>query len=338
MKTLFITNLSDKFCGFRNINDVSWQNCSGSGLDYPLNLLRELSKYTHVDVYSPPLRGHIETTPVPKQLENGVQFLPQSVAIPQTIDMAKLANGYDITIVYAESMFSYIENFEKCKTKKVLWFLSSPQQILLPIYKELWTRNCTDLILTVVDKAGVTEFGRKFAEIGKTKWLPLSVDGNRFRKHNLPKIADVCLLGNLNPVIYPLRLKAVNYLVKTKYRLFLQPYYGEEYVTAINSSRVFLTCSGTWKFPVMKYFEATACGTLLFADTPMDAEELGFKAGENFVSIDNYSDAMLQATLDHYFTHVAEAEKVAHAGEELIRKRHTNEVRAKELYRMLEQL
>lgn len=336
MKILFFANLSGNFCGIRNIKDVVAQDCSGLGLSYPLNLLAELGKYMDVDVYSPPLKGYVDTQPLLTNCPD-VKFNPQKVAIPEETDIAEASKGYDVALVYAESIHASSKNLEKAQAKKVLWFLSSPHQIMVPQYKELCAQN-VDLVIKVADKDNRTVFGKKFVEKGfRTEWLPLSVDGKRFRKLDAPKVADVCLLGNLNPAVYPLRLKAYQYLLHNtgRYRLILDPTYGERYVLAINMSRVFLTCSGGLKYPVMKYFEAMACGTLLFADTPMDAEALGFRAEKNFVSLDGYSDELLEEKLQHYFTCVDDASLVAQAGEKLVRERHTDEVRAKELYGML---
>lgn len=338
MKVLFLTNLSGQISGFHRFSEDILMDCSGQGLDYPLSLLKELTKYADIDLYSPPLRGFITTTSTENtdtMKARGIVFSPQNIAIPETTDMAKLLEGreYDVVLMYAEAMFSYIKNWDSVKTKKALWFLSSPHQILIPAYHKIHA----DLVLKVADKLGITDFSREFARLGlKTEWLPFSVDNNRFKRLDLPKIVDVSILGNLNPHVYTLRLKALVYLLQqNKYSLRTAPAYGDDYVRAINQSRVFLTCSGIWKYPVMKYFEAMACGVLLFADTPLDAEELGFKANVNYVALTG-EEQDLQEKLDYYLNNPTEAEKVAHAGEELARSRHTNEVRARELYRLLE--
>lgn len=331
MKVLFLTNLCEHLNGFYNIESVEAFDCSGRGLDYPLSLLKELGKYAQVDVYSPPLKGFMQTKPVVNP-PDFIKFTPTQVAVPIDIN-AEMLNGrdYDIVLLYAESMFAYIRNWNRLRLKKVAWFLSSPQQILLPEYRDAEF----DAILTVADVKGVTDFGKEMLRRG-AKWFPLSVDTNRFRRVGIPKTTDVCLLGNLNPTVYPIRVKALEYLSKKQYSVMLRPRYGEDYVYGINASRVFLTCSGTLKFPVMKYFEAMACGTLLLADDPLDAEELGFKPDVNYLSLGNeFSQTRLQEALDWAFTHVGDAEVVSHAGERLMKQRHSNMVRAKELYEML---
>lgn len=331
MKILFLTNLCENLNGFRNISELSAFDCSGHGLDYPLSLLKELSKTAQVDVYSPPIEKYVHTMPN-VAVPDFIAFLPQTVAIPHITDLEELMKNkdYDILLVYAESIFTYVKNFDKVKAKKALWFLSSPQQILLPKYDNIQA----DLALKVVDNAGMTDFSDRFRRLGlKTKWLPLSVDGNRFRNLHIPKKYDYCLLGNMNPTVYPLRVKMLRYLLDYKKNAMVTPVYGKDYVEAINQSKMFLTCSGICKFPVMKYYEAMACGSLLVADEPMDAEELGFRAGENYAAVEDIVD--LGEETDWYTTHVAEADEVARRGEELVRQRHTNEVRAKELYEML---
>lgn len=331
MKILFLTNLCEHLSGFRNIAEISEFDCSAHGLDYPLNLLKELAKTTHVDIYSPPIEKYVRTIPN-FSAPDFIRFLPIDVAVPHITDLEELLKDkdYDVLLVYAESIFTYVKNFDKVKTKKVLWFLSSPQQILLPQYDNLQA----DLVLKAVDNAGMSEFSEKLRRLGqKTKWLPLSVDGNRFRNLHITKTYDYCLLGNMNPTVYPLRLKMLRYLLDKKANVALKPAYGDEYVQTINQSKIFLTCSGICKFPVMKYFEAMACSALLFADEPLDAEELGFRAGENYVQVEDTVD--LAEETEYYTTHVIEAKEVASRAETLVRQRHTNEVRAKELYEML---
>lgn len=331
MKILFVTNLCEKVSGFHKISEVALMDCSAHGLDYPLNLLKELSKYASIDVFSPSLKGFATTQPSDKT-PKFIKFTPSTIAIPNKVDGATFNKDYDVVLIYAESMFSYIENFSNIKPKKVMWFLSSPQQALLPEYDNL----SVELVLKVADRAGLTEFSDAFRRLGlKTQWLPLSVDTNRFRKLNLPKISEAGLLGNLNPYVYPVRVKALEYLLAHNIPMFLNPVYGETYVTAINQSRIFVTCSGIWKYAVMKYFEVPACGTLLMADEPMDVDDLGFIAGKNYVkyNVENFPE-MFQ----HYATHVSEAEEVARQGMELVRSHHSDEIRAKELFRMLEKI
>lgn len=234
MKVLFLANMSDQIQGFHNIEGISKKlNCSAMGLDYPLSLLAELAKYATVDVYSPPLQSYVKTMPLAKHpLEHfSIGFYPQSIAIPEATNAEQLLAGrdYDIVIAYAESIFSYLQNFGKIKTRKALWFLSSPQQILLPTYTDFFSANSVDLVLKVADGENHTDFGRRFIALGvKTEWLPLSVDANRFRNLATPKFADICLLGNLNPVVYPLRVRAVNcILMEKRFRVILTPRFGK---------------------------------------------------------------------------------------------------------------
>lgn len=338
MKILFLTNLSEHVHGFHEIGKTAELDCSARGLDYPLSLLNELGKLAHVDVYSPPLQRFVTTAPMKEvDIPRMIRFTPIRVAIPEVTDAETLNGlGYDIVIAYAESIFAYLRNWNKLKTKKVLWFLSSPTQIAQVNYDGVEA----DLALKVVDKAGRTPASEMFARRGlRTEWLPFSVDVNRFKKEQIPKIYDICLLGNLNPSIYPLRLAAFNHLAKKRqHSMALMPAYGEDYVKTINQSRLFLTCSGIFRYPVMKYFEAMACGTLLLADTPMDADELGFVVGKNFISIEGDFPRRLDEALDYYLTHVNEANAVGDAGELLIHERHTDRIRARELYGMLERL
>lgn len=75
----------------------------------------------------------------------------------------------------------------------------------------------------------------------------------------------------------------------------------------------------------MKYFEAPACKTLLFAEPVPDILEL--EDGENFVACNQsnfYEKAM------YYLKNEKERKRITENGYQFIHTKHTNDVRAKE--------
>ena len=94
-----------------------------------------------------------------------------------------------------------------------------------------------------------------------------------------------------------------------------------------------MTCSGSFKGLVQKYYEVTACGTLLMADTCMDLEDQHFISGHNFVEINNGN---ILEKVRHYLAHPEEAKRIADQGREDILRYHTHDIRARELIGILE--
>lgn len=76
------------------------------------------------------------------------------------------------------------------------------------------------------------------------------------------------------------------------------------------------------EYTVAKYVEIPACGTLAFMETTPDLFSLGFVENENFISISRFNFTNKAKVL---FS--TEGEKIARAGRDLIRRRHTHGIR-----------
>ena len=72
-------------------------------------------------------------------------------------------------------------------------------------------------------------------------------------------------------------------------------------------------------YTVGKYMEIPACGCLPFMEKTPDLSELGFVDGEHYVSINRWN---YKKRFEAIYS--AEAEGIAKAAQELIRKRHTH--------------
>ncbi|NLY80088.1 MAG: glycosyltransferase family 1 protein, partial [Lysinibacillus sp.] len=94
----------------------------------------------------------------------------------------------------------------------------------------------------------------------------------------------------------------------------------------LNRSKMFFTCGSSYKFPVLKFFEAPACKTLLLAEANPDILELGFKDGVNFVACDktNFNEKAM-----YYLKNEKERMRITENGYKFIHANHTDDVRAK---------
>lgn len=281
------------------------------------------------------------------------------VAVPVTTDVEALAREVrpDVVIQYAESIFPYLVNFEKVGCLRVMWFLSNPQQTVTDIpVRNFIAEGKADLVIKSVDKLDRLPFSRELKDLSvKVAWSPNSVDGERFTNLKLEKTFDAADIGNFNPNNYYLRVHIHNFFKNQKaLRYVCENIYGNQYVEVINRTKIFFTCTGKHRFPIMKFYEVPCCGTLLASDEPVDAEPLGFKSGENYVGLEKawhpnvsepqYPNVASEWAFDqkefgdlltYYLNSAEERERIARNGMELVRDRHTDEIRAKELYGML---
>lgn len=261
MKILFLANLADHFSGLHDIKSIDSQmSCSALGLSYPLNLLKELAQYAEVQIYSPPILYTYEYE-MPPSNYRFIASRRQKCIVPMTTDVEILAKNIcpDIVIQFAESIFPYLVNFEKLSCRRMMWFPANPTQAVddRAICDFISTQN-VDLIIKSVDKFNKLQFSQKLADLGvKVDWLPFSIDGERFRYKALERVYDGAVIGNINPHTYFLRVRIYDFLYnRLPLSFFSSEAFGDEYVKAINQTKIFFTCTGKHRYPIVKFFEA----------------------------------------------------------------------------------
>jgi spore maturation protein CgeB len=190
----------------------------------------------------------------------------------------------------------------------------------------------------------------------KHRWLPFSIDPKVFKDWGQRKDIDFLLLGQVHYKSiagekvaragkYAFR-DAVLQKMQSEKGFVFQPHPGhlappsptllanERYAQLINRSKMFFTCGGMFQYPVMKFFEAPACRSLLLAEPPPDILELGFKDGENFVACDrsNFYEKAL-----YYLNNEDERERITRNGYEFVHKYHSNRARAEQFVAYVEE-
>jgi hypothetical protein len=178
----------------------------------------------------------------------------------------------------------------------------------------------------------------QFAE--RLIWLPHHVDLNLFKDLAEPKDIPMLMMGAINYHYYPLRYKILRTLsdnqdfvyhrhpgyrnISDKEDIFVR----ERYVKEINRAKIFFTCDSKYKYPVKKYYEVLACKTLLLAPDSQELYDLGFRDGENFVSINKHN---FLEKAEYYLSNDQERDRIANNGYNLVREKHSTQIRAKEL-------
>lgn len=108
---------------------------------------------------------------------------------------------------------------------------------------------------------------------------------------------------------------------------------GRRYADVLALSKVFIFGTSIFKYPLLKFPEAMACGTCVMADVPLGAEEFHLEPDWNFVAI---TESNWKRKLKYYLTHDEERKQIAQRGYETVMKYHTTEIRAKQLVDWLE--
>jgi glycosyltransferase involved in cell wall biosynthesis len=178
-------------------------------------------------------------------------------------------------------------------------------------------------------------------------WLPHHVDLHLFKELDQSKDISMLMMGAVNQKYYPLRHKIVETLsgnpdfvyhphpgyrnVKDDEGLFVR----EKYVEEINRAKLFFTCDSIFKYPVNKYFEVLACNTLLLASDSPELRDLGFLPGENFVAINEHN---FLEKAEYYLQNDQERKRISLNGYNMVRSKHSTEIRAKELVAAIESI
>lgn len=191
--------------------------------------------------------------------------------------------------------------------------------------------------------APMKEYHPTLFMVSKCIWLPHAVD--KIFHYYGEKTIDVLFTGCIGQT-YPTRRTVVE-------RLKDKPYFkrwkrppeslekkekypiGEGYAKLISSAKIHPTCGSKLYYPVMKFMEIPACRTLLMSDWFSELRYLGFQPGRNMVTLDMQG---LDRQMKWWIKHDKKREEVAKAGEELIKQKHTVEIRAKEFLEHIRKL
>jgi len=180
----------------------------------------------------------------------------------------------------------------------------------------------------------------------KFKWHPWSIDPTIFKDWNMNKDINYLLMGLVNNGLvrwppkgkYPFR-EAVLQQMKNEPGFIHHPHPGlyikeeehaflnEKYAKELNKAKIFFTCGSKLHYPVLKFFEAPACKTLLLAEPNQDILELGFTDGSNFIAC-NINDFYEKAK--YYLQNEEERKRITDNGYHFIHSQHTNRIRAQE--------
>lgn len=134
--------------------------------------------------------------------------------------------------------------------------------------------------------------------------IPLCVSQEVFKDYGLEKKYDVLLAGSLGPV-YPLRRRFIPLLPRLEqegFRCLLLNHPGYEiknpedqirsFARILNESKIVLTCSSKFRYPLGKYSEVALCNSVACGDIP-DQDQEWYRRWVLEVSLEMTDAAML---------------------------------------------
>ncbi|WP_219838742.1 glycosyltransferase [Paenibacillus sp. R14(2021)] len=244
--------------------------------------------------------------------------------------------------------FIYMDNFKHSRNLSALPTgmnkVSIPKGILFhdvnrsnDTFRSYVKENKIDLIFVHYRDAFLKYFPKYHDRL---RWLPNHAYKPVFHRYNVQKTIDYLMMGRVKDY-YPLRKEIIRKMHKLEgfvshehpgYRWFTNNeketlYLDQNYAKEINRAKMFLTCGSKYDFAVGKYFEIPACGTLLLASGFNELEDLGFIHKKTFIEI-NKSNFMDKA--QYYLRHEDVRNAITEKGYELVRSRHTTDIRVRE--------
>ena len=168
--------------------------------------------------------------------------------------------------------------------------------------------------------------------VSSAQWLPLACDPVIHRKITIPKIHDVCFVGNLLPG----RRSSLVHLLKRHYpTMFVGQRYFEDMAETYSASRTVFNCSIKNDIN-MRVFEALACGSFLVTNDLSDNGLSEFF--QDAVHLATYDQAEeLLDKLEFYLKREDVRERVAAAGRNEALAHHTYKHRMQQLLTRIEQ-
>ncbi|MCQ6559714.1 glycosyltransferase [Paenibacillus mendelii] len=207
-----------------------------------------------------------------------------------------------------------------------------------PGFGQFVTNNKIDLIFSIYRDA----FYRFYPEfVKKLVWFPHHVYTPIFKYYGLDRRIDYLLMGAVSKAHYPLRATIAREMAGVKgfvrhnhpgYQYFSSKdrntaLIGKRYAKEINRAKVFFTDSCVHDYPIAKYYEVTACKTLLLASGSQELRDLGFIHKETFVQID-VKDYYEKAR--YYLKRKDKRREIADRGYRMTRAHHTTEIRVRQ--------
>jgi spore maturation protein CgeB len=210
-----------------------------------------------------------------------------------------------------------IKNVEKV-SRSVLWALDTHIKLkyllkIAPHYDYVFCAQKRDVDI--------------FKEVNpKSYWLPYAADSTIYKPYDVNIIYDLVFVGNFIPGLHDERIKLLDRLKKNFNIAIFQNVWLDKVARIYSSSKMIFNRSINGDLN-MRVFEAMACGRLLITDMANGILDI-FENKKHMVI---YNNSDLEEIVRYYLANEDERAKIAKAGMEEVRQKHTYDVRLKEM-------
>lgn len=297
---------------------------------------KEVSKFAHVtSVVLPAEKETIYTKQEKEEYEKSIELLMK----PENTN-----NNFDI--LYNESPAAYSSvPWRKITIPKAMFMNDQHGVHIKKYFKRAFYENAYN-ILFMTYRDSLLRFHPDLQNNFICIWLPFAIDPNIFKDYKENKNIDCLSVGIIDPKIYPLRSKAHQELKSYKgyVRIERPPEkfignkwpVGEIYAKIINKSRLVITDSSIYKYPVLKYFEIPACQSVLCADYLPELRDLGFIHNENMIALKKNMN--IRKTILNLLKDKEKLDSIAQKANELVHTKHTLKIRAQEFVKNIKRI
>lgn len=180
-------------------------------------------------------------------------------------------------------------------------------------------------------------------------WLPLCISPMVYKDYEYKRLIGCLSTGHSHEKIYPLRHRIRQELKQESFYMQLplpheiytkrasEAYTGKRYAKIINSALMTVSCTSIYNYSILKTFEIPACNSALLSDCTPELKRLGFVPDKNMVEV-SLEDRNIKDKIMYWFRRPEELERVTRAGFKLVHRRHTVDVRARQLVTHLRKL
>lgn len=163
-------------------------------------------------------------------------------------------------------------------------------------------------------------------------WFPYSVDTDIFKPSNKKRSNEICFVGNNRAKAYQFRKQAINLLKENNLLNFQGIKLETDYLDVLQDYTVFLNGASIYNIDNMKAFEILASGGVLFTNNAQNEFKTLFKNA--YITYKNdFSDIIKIAT--KLLNKPQLQEKLSKKGRDIICKKHTHQIRCKELLEII---
>jgi hypothetical protein len=173
----------------------------------------------------------------------------------------------------------------------------------------------------------IQDFKDLFSDHYQFRGIQHRIDPMIFKEYKNEKSVDILIAGHTNDYLYPFRARLLQMIKdgkfgKWKTKILEHPGYSVEnidvqiknYVNDVNRSKIVLGCSSLLKYPLSKYMEYPACGSLMAGDIPNYKHDFFKDIGIELNP--EWSDDKIVEVIDYWLTNdIERIEKTNHAYE-----------------------